>query len=110
LGKCAVEAKYDGFRLQIHKKGEEVYIYSRNLEPMTEMLPEIKQAITKIDADELIIEGEALAVNEQTGEFYPFQITIQRKRKYNIYEYSKEYPLKLFCFDLLYLNGRRLHH
>jgi len=104
LGKCAVEAKYDGFRLQIHKKGEEVYIYSRNLEPMTEMLPEIKQAITKIDADELIIEGEALAVNEQTGEFYPFQITIQRKRKYNIYEYSKEYPLKLFCFDLLYLN------
>ena len=105
LGKCAVEAKYDGFRLQIHKKGEEVYIYSRNLEPMTEMLPEIKQAITKIDADELIIEGEALAVNEQTGEFYPFQITIQRKRKYNIYEYSKEYPLKLFCFDLLYLNG-----
>jgi len=105
LGRCAVEAKYDGFRLQIHKKGEEVYIYSRNLEPMTEMLPEIKQAITKIDADELIIEGEALAVNEQTGEFYPFQITIQRKRKYNIYEYSKEYPLKLFCFDLLYLNG-----
>lgn len=46
-----------------------------------------------------------MAVNEQTGEFYPFQITIQRKRKYDVYEFAKEYPLKLFCFDLLYLEG-----
>ncbi|WP_333785215.1 ATP-dependent DNA ligase [Thermocrinis sp.] len=105
LGRCAIEVKYDGFRLQVHKKNNEVYIYSRNLEPMTEMFPEIKQAVAKIDAEELIVEGEALAVNEETGEFYPFQITMQRKRKYQIYEYSKEYPLKLFCFDLLYLDG-----
>ncbi|WP_448583748.1 ATP-dependent DNA ligase [Thermocrinis sp.] len=105
LGRCAIEAKYDGFRLQVHKKDKEVYIYSRNSEPMTEMFPEIKQAIMEISARELIIEGEALAVNEETGEFYPFQITIQRKRKYGVYEYSKEYPLKLFCFDLLYLDG-----
>ncbi len=105
LGRCAIEVKYDGFRLQVHKKGKEVYIYSRNLEPMTEMFPEIKSAVADLRLEEVILEGEALAVNEETGEFYPFQITIQRKRKYDIYEFSKEYPLRLFCFDLLYLDG-----
>jgi DNA ligase-1 len=105
LGRCTIEAKYDGFRLQVHKKGKEVYIYSRNLEPMTDMFPEIKSAIGELPIEEIILEGEALAVNEQTGECYPFQITIQRKRKYDVYEFAKEYPLKLFCFDLLYLEG-----
>ncbi|MFN4319900.1 MAG: ATP-dependent DNA ligase [Aquificaceae bacterium] len=106
LGKCAVEAKYDGFRLQVHKDGHKVEIYSRNLERMTEMFPDIvKGVLEDIPLKQLILEGEALAINEETGEFYPFQITIQRKRKYSIQEYSKEYPLKLFCFDLLYLEG-----
>lgn len=106
LGKCAVEAKYDGFRLQVHKDGQRVEIYSRNLERMTEMFPEVvKAVIEEIGVKEVILEGEAIAINEETGEFYPFQITIQRKRKYDVEEYSKEYPLKLFCFDLLYLEG-----
>jgi len=106
MGKCAIEAKYDGFRLQVHKKGKDIEIYSRNLERMTEMFPDLKQAIWEnIKQDEVIIEGEAIAYNEETGEFYPFQITIQRKRKYGVYEYAKEYPLKLFAFDLLYIEG-----
>lgn len=104
LGRCAVEAKYDGFRLQVHKKDQRVEIYSRNLESMTEMFPDIvKGLLEDIPFKYVILEGEALAINEETGEFYPFQITIQRKRKYGIEEYSKEYPLKLFCFDLLLL-------
>jgi DNA ligase-1 len=106
LGRCAVEVKYDGFRLQVHKEGQRIEIYSRNLERMTEMFPEIKASILKeVKVHSLILEGEALAVNEETGEFYPFQITIQRKRKYGVQEYAKEFPLKLFCFDLLYLDG-----
>ncbi|SNZ15300.1 ATP-dependent DNA ligase [Hydrogenobacter hydrogenophilus] len=106
MGRCAVEAKYDGFRLQVHKKGKDIEIYSRNLERMTEMFPDLKQAIWEnIKQDEVIIEGEAITYNEETGEFYPFQITIQRKRKYGVYEYAKEYPLKLFVFDLLYIEG-----
>lgn len=106
LGRCAVEAKYDGFRLQVHKEGQRVEIYSRNQERMTDMFPEIKSAVLReIKANSIIIEGEAIAINEETGEFYPFQITIQRKRKYGIHEYAKEYPLKLFSFDLLYLDG-----
>jgi DNA ligase-1 len=53
----------------------------------------------------VIIEGEAITYNEETGEFYPFQVTIQRKRKHGVYEYAKEFPLKLFAFDLLYIEG-----
>ncbi|MEJ5339461.1 MAG: ATP-dependent DNA ligase [Aquificaceae bacterium] len=106
LGRCAIEAKYDGFRLQVHKDGQKVEIYSRNLERMTEMFPDVVRAVLEdIKSQRVILEGEALAVNEETGEFYPFQVTIQRKRKYGVEEYSKEYPLKLFCFDLLYLEG-----
>lgn len=106
MGKCAVEAKYDGFRLQVHKKGKDIEIYSRNLERMTEMFPDLKQAIWEnIKQDEVIIEGEAITYNEETGEFYPFQVTIQRKRKHGVYEYAKEFPLKLFTFDLLYIEG-----
>ncbi|QID32377.1 ATP-dependent DNA ligase [Pampinifervens florentissimum] len=106
LRRCAIEAKYDGFRLQVHKDGSKVEIYSRNLEPMTEMFPDVvKAVIGDIKAQSVILEGEALAVNEETGEFYPFQVTIQRKRKYSVEEYAKEYPLRLFVFDLLYLEG-----
>lgn len=106
LGTCAAEAKYDGFRCQIHKKGDKVWIFSRRLENMTEMFPElIEGTLKQFDAGEAIFEGEAIAYNEETGEFYPFQMTIQRKRKYGIKEAAEEYPLKLFVFDLIYADG-----
>lgn len=106
LGTCAAEAKYDGFRCQIHKKGDKVWIFSRRLENMTNMFPEIIEGTLKqFDAEEAIFEGEAIAYNEETGEFYPFQMTIQRKRKYGIKEAAEEYPLKLFAFDLIYADG-----
>lgn len=107
LGKCAVDAKYDGFRVQCHKKGNDVKMYSRRLENMTAMFPELAEGIKRqVKAKEAIFEGEALAFNEETGEFYPFQMTIQRKRKYGVKEMSEEYPLKLFAFDLLYEDGK----
>lgn len=106
IGKAAVEAKYDGFRVQCHKDNEKIELFSRNLEKTTHMFPEIVMAMRKfINARIAIVEGEALAFNEQTGELFPFQITIQRKRKHGIEELSKELPLKFFIFDLLYLNG-----
>jgi len=106
IGKAAIEAKYDGFRVQCHKDGENIELFSRNLERTTHMFPEIAAAIKNfISAKKLIIEGEALAYNEETGELFPFQVTIQRKRKHGIEELSKELPLKFFAFDLLYLDG-----
>ena len=109
LGKCAVESKYDGFRVQVHKKENSIWIFSRNLENMSDMFPEIVSAAKKqLDANECIVEGEALAVNEETNEFFPFQITIQRKRKYDIEEKAKELPLKLFLFDMMSVNGKNV--
>jgi len=107
IGKCAVETKYDGLRLQIHKDHDKVEIFSRNLERMTHMFPDIVNGIKKqLNAKTAILEGEALAFNEETSEFYPFQVTITRKRKHGIEEMAKDFPLVLFAFDLLYKDGK----
>ncbi|MEM4389522.1 MAG: ATP-dependent DNA ligase [Candidatus Micrarchaeia archaeon] len=109
MGVASVEAKYDGFRMQVHKSGEKVEIFSRKLEKTTRMFPEIVEATKKqVKAKEAIFEGEALAFNETTGEYLPFQTTIQRKRKYGVQEMAEAYPLRLFAFDLLYVDGRDL--
>lgn len=105
MGKVAVEAKYDGFRCQVHKDGKHVEIFSRNLERTTRMFPEIREAAKALKAKSAIFEGEALAFNESTGELFPFQVTMQRKRKHGIAEMAKEYPLRFFAFDLLLLDG-----
>lgn len=111
LGKCIVETKLDGFRLQCHKKGKEIWIYSRQSENMTSMFPDLAKALREeIKAEKVILEGEAIAFNELTGEFLPFQMTIQRKRKYGIGDKAKEFPLKLFVFDLMFLEGKNLMH
>jgi DNA ligase-1 len=108
LGKCAVEAKYDGFRIQAHKKGKTVQLFSRKQENTTHMFPEIVAAIKALSNKELIIEGEALSYNEETAEYYPFQTTIQRKRKHGIGQMAKEFPLTLFVFDVLDVDGKDL--
>jgi DNA ligase-1 len=106
LGKCAVEPKYDGFRIQIHKKGSKVQIFSRNLENMTKMFPELVSGCKNIKAREAVFEGEAIAYDEVSDQFLPFQVTVKRKRKYEIEKMAKDYPLVCFVFDLLYLNGK----
>ena len=109
IGRCAVEPKLDGFRCQIHKNGEEVEIFSRNLERTTAMFPDIAEAVRRqIRAENIIFEGEALAFDEGTGELLSFQTTSQRKRKHDVADYAKEFPLKLFAFDLLYADGEDL--
>ncbi len=106
-GKAAVEQKYDGFRLQVHKNENEIKLYSRRLENTTDMFPDILEAVRKeMPAKRIIFEGEAIAYNEVTGELFPFQETIQRKRKHNISEKIEELPLHLFAFDIMYYEGK----
>lgn len=108
IGNCAVEPKYDGFRLQIHydKKKHEVRLYSRNLEEVSFMYPDLVEGVKKeVNAKDIIFEGEAIGFDPQSGNFLPFQETVQRKRKYGIEEKAKEIPLKFFSFEILYLNG-----
>jgi DNA ligase-1 len=109
LGRCSVESKLDGIRLQVHLTPRRVEIFSRNLERNTAMFPDIVKSVrSQIRARSAILEGEAVAVNETTGEFYPFQITVQRKRKHRVEEMARNYPLALITFDLLFANGRDL--
>ena len=107
----AAEPKYDGTRLQIHfsKKRKFVATFTRNLENTTQMFPDLTQAVFKeVKAKEAILDGEAIGFNPKTGKFLPFQETIKRKRKYGIGAKAKEIPLKFFCFDILFKDGRDL--
>jgi DNA ligase 1 len=107
LGKCAVEPKVDGFRCQCHKEGDRVRMFSRNLEETTTMFPDIAEAVLKqVDARSAILEGEAIGYDPNTGEYAPFQVTVQRKRKYGIDEMRTTLPLRLLAFDLLFLEGK----
>ncbi|MEI6532353.1 MAG: ATP-dependent DNA ligase [Candidatus Roizmanbacteria bacterium] len=108
IGTCAIESKYDGFRVQVHfnKQSGEVRIYSRNLEDVSYMYPDLIEGVQKeVIANEIIFEGEAIGFDSQTGSFLPFQETVQRKRKHGIAEKAKEVPLKLFTYELLYAEG-----
>jgi DNA ligase 1 len=109
LGLCALEPKVDGFRCQCHKEGDRVRMFSRNLEETTTMFPDIAEAVVKqVNARNAILEGEAIGYDPNTGEFAPFQVTVQRKRKYGIEEMRATLPLRLLAFDLLYLEGKDL--
>lgn len=108
IGKCFIEPKFDGFRLQVHSRPgfAEVRLFSRSLEDVTYMYPDIVEGVKKqVKAKEIIFEGEAIGYNPKTGDFLSFQETVQRKRKYNIEKMVEKIPLRLFAFDLLYKDG-----
>ncbi len=108
-GEGLVEYKYDGERGQIHKKGNEIYIYSRRLENITRMYPDVKEmALKYIKAEEAIVEGEIVAVDPETMELRPFQELMRRKRKHDIHIAMKEVPVAVFLFDTMYVNGEDL--
>jgi len=108
-GKTAFEYKLDGARVQIHKLGEEVRIFSRRLTDVTESLPEIVETARKnIKAKEVILEGEVIAV-DNLGCPIPFQHLMRRfKRVHAIEDMTEKIPVKLYLFDILYLNGESL--
>lgn len=109
MGKVDSQYKYDGFRVQIHKDGNEIKMFSRNLEDMTHMFPElIEGARTQINVKTAILDTEAIAYQPESEEFLPFQETTKRRRKHNIEEVAKELPLKAFVFDVLYADGKSL--
>ena len=101
--------KYDGFRVQIHKDHNKVSMFSRNLENMTHMFPElIEGTLKQVKAKTAILDTEALAYNKESEEFLPFQETTKRRRKHGIEEMAQSLPLKAFVFDMLYKDGESL--
>ncbi len=109
LGEVNAQRKLDGFRVQLHKDGEAIRLFSRNLEETTPMFPEIVAGARKqIRAKTAILDCEAIGFNLTSDEFLPFQETTQRRRKYDIAEMAQKIPLKAFCFDILYKDGKSL--
>lgn len=109
LGPCVAQPKLDGFRVQLHldkhTSHTKVWFFSRNLLNMSEMFPDLQADVKNLDVQSLIVEGEALAYDEETDSYLPFQETVKRRRKHDIEEMAADLPLKLIVFDILYLNG-----
>jgi DNA ligase-1 len=107
LGTVQAEPKYDGFRLQFHRDGDRVWAFSRRLENVSDMFPDLTAAVRRqLRARRAIIEGEAVVHDPRTGRFLPFQVTMTRKRKYGVAEAAARHPLRLYTFDLLLEDGR----
>jgi DNA ligase-1 len=109
LGTAAVEWKFDGARVQIHKEGDNITLFSRRLENITDSLPDIVEAVREnIDAESAILDGEAVAIDEN-GRPRAFQDILKRfRRKYDVQSTAREIPLILNLFDIMYLNGEEL--
>jgi DNA ligase-1 len=108
LGTVGVQPKYDGLRVQIHKNAAEVKIFSRNLESMTEMFPELVDAASGLAAESVILDGEAIAYNPESEEYVPFQETTARRRKQDIEEFADRAPMRAFIFDVMFRDGNDL--
>ena len=108
-GKCIAEYKYDGERIQAHKNGSEVVLFSRRLENISDQYPDAIELIKKyVIAKDAILEAECVAIDPSTGEMRPFQELMHRRRKYGIKEAMEEYPVSLFMFDALYVDRKDL--
>ena len=106
LGVCSAEYKLDGERFQIHKDGDGIQIFSRRLENITAMYPDaVEMALAQVKARNAILEGEAVAIDAETGEMKPFQTLMQRRRKYRIDEMAQKFPIAVFLFECLYADG-----
>ena len=92
-GRAACEFKYDGERIQLHKKSDEILLFSRRLENITAQYPDVVDAARRcILAEDAIVEGECVAVDPDTGDFLPFQELMHRRRKYGCLLYTSPSP------------------
>ena len=105
-GKCLAEYKYDGERIQAHKNGDTVQLFSRRLENISSQYPDVVELIrTQITAKDAILEAECVAMDLESGDMRPFQELMHRRRKYGIQSAITQYPVSLFTFDALYVDG-----
>jgi len=109
-GACAAEYKYDGIRVQAHRTSDgRLELFTRRLERVSTQFPEVVELLERsLGPREVILEGEVVAADPASGELRPFQEVMFRRRKYGIAEAVGDYPVSMFCFDLLYADGEDL--
>ena len=108
-GESAFEFKLDGARIQIHRRGDEVRVFSRRLSDVTESLPDIVTLIKeKVGSEDTVLEGEVVAIGEG-GKPLPFQDLMRRfRRVHDVEAMVEKIPLRLYLFDILYMDGALL--
>jgi len=106
----ALEYKYDGFRIQIHKDEKGIKLFTRRLEEVTKQFPEVVEAVKEhVKGDNFILDSEAVGYDPKTKKYLPFQNVSQRiRRKYHIEELAKKFPVELNIFDIIFYNGEYL--
>jgi len=108
LGEAGFEYKLDGARIQVHKRGDEVRVFSRRLNDVTTAVPDVVEAVRRFPVKDVILDGEAIALNPDGGPL-PFQVTMRRfGRKLDVERLRRELPLASFYFDILYRDGSAL--
>jgi DNA ligase 1 len=109
-GSCAAEYKYDGIRVQAHRTADgQLELYTRRLDRVSTQFPEMVEILQAgLQPREAILEGEVVAFDPASGELRPFQDVMFRRRKYGITEAVSDYPVSMFCFELLYADGTDL--
>lgn len=124
LGPHIIQPKFDGLRAQLHfsrnasnkskpeqetlfedKTQSQTWIFSRKLESLTDMFPDVSAALNALNVESIIIDSEAIAYDPASGEMLPFQETMRRKRKHDVSKIASEIPVRAHCFDILMLNG-----
>ena len=108
FGEAALEYKFDGARVQAHRSGDEVRIYTRALNDVTAAAPEVVEAVLALPARDVILDGEVMSFTRE-GRPQPFQVMMRRfGRKLDVNRMRPELPLTAIWFDALYLNGASL--
>ena len=108
-GRVSLEYKLDGARVQVHRLGDDVRVFTRKLNDVTAAVPEVVKAVRALPGTRLILDGEAIALTGR-GRPAPFQMTMRRfGRRLNVEEMKAELPLSPFFFDCLHLEGERPH-
>ncbi|MEM1689269.1 MAG: ATP-dependent DNA ligase [Candidatus Hadarchaeales archaeon] len=108
-GKAAFEIKLDGIRIQAHKDGEKVILFTRRMEDYTSMFPDMIYPLRRaIKAEKAIVDGELVAIDPETKKPMPFQEVLKRRRKYGIEKTAKQIPVELHLFDVLLVDDRAM--
>ena len=110
LGEAALEYKLDGARIQVHKSGDDVRVFSRRLNEVTPAVPEVVEVVRGLPADRLVLDGETIALRED-GRPHQFQVTMRRfGRRLDVEKLRKQLPLSSIFFDILHVDGQDILH
>jgi DNA ligase-1 len=101
-GKAAFEIKLDGIRIQVHRDGNKIFLFTRRMEDYTHMFPDLVGPLKEaLKPERVIVDGELVAIDAHTKKPMPFQEVLKRRRKYEIREAMKQIPVEIYLFDLL---------